>query len=121
MLCERCRQKTALFRYLKIEDGESTDLCLCAACAEKLGKPIEFGALDIGAAVSELVGLESFFVFTNGGETAHTDGRIYEKPGKEGALLRLKSELKEAIDSENYESAAKLRDRIAAAEGKEIK
>ena len=138
MKCERCGRNEATFYYQSNINGKVTQVHLCHACAEELGytdrlyqsfRPSRRSFLDPFSL------LEDFGMLSNRmtefpaplEEAARTAAGIEEEPTVPAGLvgrdeqLRLQKErqrnalenqLKAAIDSENYEEAARLRDEL---------
>ena len=138
MKCERCGRNEATFYYQSNINGKVTQVHLCSACAEELGytdrlyqsfRPSRRSFLDPFSL------LEDFGMLSNRmtefpaplEEAARTAAGIEEEPTVPAGLVgrdeqarlqkerqrnALENQLKAAIDSENYEEAARLRDEL---------
>ncbi|WP_457942453.1 UvrB/UvrC motif-containing protein [Caproiciproducens sp. LBM24188] len=161
MLCESCGVFPATTHVKTIINGELSEYCLCAQCAQKLG----YGNLTtgLGLSVGSLLGgffshmerpeadvvrckfcgstfddiarsgkvgcAECYHTFYNRlipliqqihGNAKHrgkVPGGSQLSVNPQTQLSVMRSELRRAIDSENFEHAAELRDRIRALEG----
>lgn len=141
MRCEHCGRNEATFHYQSTVNGRTEEAHLCGKCAAELGYAQRFGGMDdaFGAPFesvfsflpSLLGGFGDFF-----GEPQLTpaarrtlqlspapDEPYYETESllgeEEGRELReecernsLETRLREAIDAEDYEQAAQLRDEL---------
>lgn len=140
MKCERCGQKEATFYYKSNVNGKVTEVHLCPDCAAELGytdklyqsfRPMrrsffdpfslleDFGMLssrmtEFPAPLEEAV--RTAAAADGGAEpTAHTglvDQAEAERLQKERQRNSLQNRMKAAIDSENFEEAARLRDEL---------
>ena len=138
MKCERCGRNEATFYYQSNINGKVTQVHLFPACAEELGytdrlyqsfRPSRRSFLDPFSL------LEDFGMLSNRmtefpaplEEAARTAAGIEEEPTVPAGLVgrdeqarlqkerqrnALENQLKAAIDSENYEEAARLRDEL---------
>ena len=138
MKCERCGRNEATFYYQSNINGKVTQVHLCPACAEELGdtdrlyqsfRPSRRSFFDPFSL------LEDFGMLSNRmtefpaplEEAARTAAGIEEEPTVPAGLVgrdeqarlqkerqrnALENQLKAAIDSENYEEAARLRDEL---------
>ena len=138
MKCERCGRNEATFYYQSNINGKVTQVHLCPECAEELGytdrlyqsfRPSRRSFLDPFSL------LEDFGMLSNRmtefpaplEEAARTAAGIEEDPTVPAGLVgrdeqarlqkerqrnALENQLKAAIDSENYEEAARLRDEL---------
>lgn len=141
MRCEHCGRNEATFHYQRTLNGRTREAHLCPACAAELGYDTGFG--DFGGAFESvfsalpnmLGGFEEFFSgpqLTNAARrtlqlTPAPDQPAYETESlldeAEGSALRrecarnaLTLRLQQAVDAENYEEAARLRDELKTME-----
>ena len=138
MKCERCGRNEATFYYQSNINGKVTQVHLCPACAEELGYPDRLYQTLRPSRRSFLDPfslLEDFGMLSNRmtefpaplEEAARTAAGIEEEPTVPAGLVgrdeqarlqkerqrnALENQLKAAIDSENYEEAARLRDEL---------
>lgn len=142
MRCEHCGRNEATFHYQRTVNGRTEEAHLCADCAAELGYNAGFSAgfgsmLDdtFGSVFSLLPsmfgGWGGFFDSPQLTPAARRtlqlvpapDEPVYETESllseAEGAALRqerehnaLEAQLKQAVASENYEEAARLRDEL---------
>ena len=138
MKCERCGRNEATFYYQSNINGKVTQVHLCPACAEEMGYPDRLYQSFRPSRRSFLDPfslLEDFGMLSNRmtefpaplEEAARTAAGIEEEPTVPAGLVgrdeqarlqkerqrnALENQLKAAIDSENYEEAARLRDEL---------
>ena len=140
MRCEHCGRNEATFHYQRTVNGRTEEAHLCSECAAELGCSADggFGSMfgDAFGSVFSLLpnmfgGFGDFFGeprLTSAARrtlqlTPAPDEPLYETESllsdAEGAALRRERErnalnvrLKEAIETENYEEAARLRDEL---------
>ena len=147
MLCERCKKNMATVHYSQTINGEHREYNLCPACAqeeglsgmslfnlfplsvkttEKLHCPTCGSSLDFYERNGRFACPDCYTSFGDSvdailkkihGSSRHK-GDMKSVPSE---LDTLKSKLKEAVENEKYEEAAKLRDKIKAIEGGEKK
>ena len=139
MKCQHCGKNDATFYYKSNVNGHVTEQHLCADCARELGLDRSFrtslwgddfftrpfGLLEplFGGLGTRL--LTEFPEPTDAAQEAHTAVAQRERPaeslvdGAEQEALRrqrqrnaLRSQMKAAIESENFEEAARLRDEL---------
>lgn len=141
MLCQNCKLRQANVFIKRSINGKSKELHLCSDCAEKLGysdmfnKPVfsGFGSLfeNFFNAPSILSG-ESFFSLPSlfgedfsGNYNKQTHPQIaytvVDNNNSNEGKSDLQKELEMAIDEENFEEAARLRDLIRENKEKEDK
>lgn len=141
MLCQNCKLRQANVFIKRSINGKSKELHLCSDCAEKLGysdmfnKPVfsGFGSLfeNFFNAPSILSG-ESFFSLPNlfgedfsGNYNQQTHPQIaytvVDNNNNNEEKSDLQKALEKAIDEENFEEAARLRDLIRENKEKEDK
>lgn len=141
MLCQNCKLRQANVFIKRSINGKSKELHLCSDCAEKLGysdmfnKPVfsGFGSLfeNFFNAPSILSG-ESFFSLPglsvddfsrNYNNQTHPQiaYTVVDNDNNDEGKSDLEKELKNAIEEENYEEAARLRDLIKENKEKENK
>ena len=127
MKCEHCGREEATFHYRTSINGVVQQAHLCERCAAELGYQTE---MDFGSGFSDLLSMVSGDFFSPVRLTP-TGGRMlqvlpreaeHEKPllnEEEQKTLRRKREcnalrvaLEEALDAEDYEKAATLRDEL---------
>lgn len=117
MMCQYCNQNEATRRFVVNIMGQHREVHLCDECAKKLnsqaGHPLA-ALQNTQSPVNGLPGLV-FSAINTVKKTDETD-KFPEDAGSEMRSRRyinqLRSKLNEAIKSENYEEAAKLRDTI---------
>jgi len=138
MRCEHCGRNEATFHYQRSINGRTQEAHLCPACAAKLGYSTGMdGIFDGGfnsmfSILPSMLGdFGSFFDEPQFTPAARRTLRLTPAPDQpryeteslldeaEGQALRrecarnaLTVRLKEAVDSENYEEAARLRDEL---------
>ena len=105
MLCQNCNKNEATVKYTEIINGEKREVMLCEECYDAFSPKIDSILKRIQGsnryAGRKLVG------------NKETKIEFEEKPEKkETEKEKLQRELKEAIEKENYEEAAKIRDKI---------
>lgn len=138
MKCERCGQREATFYYQSNINGRVTQVHLCPECASELGyadrlsqsfRPFrrsffdpfslleDFGMLSnrmtefpapLEEAARAAAGIEDT-VDTPAGLVGRDEAVQLQKERERNAL---ENQLKAAVDSENYEEAARLRDEL---------
>jgi protein arginine kinase activator len=160
MLCQNCNQEQATLHYKQVINGESTQLHLCAKCAEETGNSHLFSAekVDFGFGLDSLLshmlggrplqkrkvevcplcGSSAEDISRSGrvgcamcytqfsdmlipyirrihGNTSHA-GRIPENAGseikKKKQIEQLQNEMNIAVQKQEFERAAELRDEI---------
>lgn len=130
MKCENCGRNDATFYYRSNVNGHVTQAHLCASCANALGYRSEAGGAweDLFSLLPRAVGAESFFdepAFTPAGRRMlHIlpDEEERENPllteqeqqtfRRERERNALRVALDEALEREDYEQAARLRDEL---------
>ncbi len=128
MKCENCGRNDATFYYRSNVNGRVSEAHLCEACAEALGYRTDFGGTwdDLFSLLPRVVGGEDFAPsFTPAARRAlHIlpSEEEHEQPllsAEEQRVLRREREknalhiaLQEALEQEDYEQAAKLRDEL---------
>ena len=147
MICEKCKKNTATIHYKQNINGESREIYLCPQCAREEGImmgnifqmfntpykstqkatcPTCKQSLDFYRKTGRFSCPDCYSAFSDSAEgifrklhksTSHK-GDMTPVPSK---IEKLKTELREAIESENFERAAQLRDEIRAMEGGEGK
>ncbi len=146
MKCENCGKNEVAFVYQSNVNGHVTEKHLCAGCAAKLGYTQRFAAQSqriddlfnssfFGGsllnsfrtgALSPMAGLfDDFFadmpaLGTPAGQEPKSDALVEPEEqsrfGQQREKNALQRELQEAVECENYERAAELRDQIRALE-----
>ena len=146
MKCENCGKNEVAFVYQSNVNGHVTEKHLCAGCAAKLGYTQRFAAQSqriddlfnssfFGGsllnsfrtgALSPMAGLfDDFFadmpaLGAPAGQEPKSDALVEPEEqsrfGQQREKNALQRELQEAVECENYERAAELRDRIRALE-----
>ena len=137
MRCEHCGRNEATFHYQRTINGHTEEAHLCPECAAELGYGTDFGG-DFGSMFQDGFGsvfslLPSMFGgfgdFFDGPQltsaarrtlqlTPAPDEPLYETESLLTALRQerernaLNVQLREAIEAENYEEAARLRDEL---------
>ncbi len=136
MKCERCGRNDATMHYRRVVNGYETEAHLCADCARALGYQTDWGSpmQELFSLLPRMAADESFLfsprLTPSGRRTlrvlpaAVRDAAGAEEPilsDEEQRALRRERErnalqlaLSEALDSEDYERAAKLRDQLKA-------
>ena len=128
MKCENCGRNDATFYYRSNVNGRVTEAHLCASCANALGYRTELGWDDLFSFLPRAAGGEGFFdepSFTSAArrtlrvlptEEEHEQPLLSEQEQRELRRERernaLRLALSEALEQENYEQAAKLRDEL---------
>ena len=133
MKCQHCGKKEANFYYRGTVNGRTTEKRLCSDCAEELGyaKALErrglfsdeFFTRPFGLMPSLLGGFGSRLLTefpAPGGEKAEVqqeEKALLDEAEREELALQcrrnaLQNRLKEAVEEENYEEAARLRDEL---------
>lgn len=128
MKCENCGRNDATFYYRSNVNGRVTEAHLCASCANALGYRTELGWDDLFSFLPRAAGGEGFFdepSFTPAArrtlrvlpaEEEHEQPLLSEQEQQELRRERernaLRLALSEALEQENYEQAAKLRDEL---------
>ncbi len=124
MLCDHCKERDAVINLTQVEHDSKVTLHLCEPCAQLKG--VETG----GTVHSGRLGCDQCYAAFDfhlrdllrrlHGSSQHV-GERYAAPGADaadpkGRLLDLKAQLRRAVESENFELAAELRDRIRVLE-----
>lgn len=116
MLCQHCNHNDAFYHFT-LSDGQQTgDVHLCADCAAKLARQYQGWMSRMGQG-----GGQGWSVpFPDAGGFALSAER-FPVEAEEGFRARrrigqLRAQLKRAVETEDYETAARLRDEIAAAQ-----
>ena len=110
MKCQDCHENEAENSFVVVHPGGSTEVHLCAECARlatkyyQMAQRIRDGRLPGPARPGRRLG-ESPFPASAGGEVR-----------KKVRLNALRARLEQAVEAENYEEAARLRDALADAE-----
>lgn len=130
MKCENCGRNDATFYYRSNVNGHVTEAHLCESCANAFGYRSEIGGAwdSLFSLLPRAVGAESFFSepsFTPAGrrllhvlpaEEEHEKPLLSEQEQRELRRERernaLRVALDEALEQENYEKAARLRDEL---------
>lgn len=126
MKCEHCGRNDATFYYRSNVNGQISEVHLCESCAETLGyrTRISGGWDDLLFMLPRAVGAEGFFAMSPFTQTRQQLRVLPEEKKpllsyEEQRELRLQREknalqvaLDEAIEKEDYEQAAKLRDEL---------
>ena len=128
MKCEHCGRNDATFYYRSNVNGRASEAHLCEACAEALGYRTELSGAwdDLFSLLPHVVGGEDFAPsFTPAARRAlhilpseeeHEQPLLSEKEQRELRRERernaLRVALDEALEQEDYEQAAKLRDEL---------
>lgn len=147
MLCEKCGKRNATVMYTQIVNGQKSSINICSQCAagesifDNFGSLLSFGTREKSSSdtTCPCCGM-SLMEFTHKGRMGC--GKCYEifrpyaknmlqkihgtskhiapqHPVKEKSEIDiLREKLKEAIESENFEEAAAIRDSIREKEGK---
>ncbi|MBE6919787.1 MAG: hypothetical protein E7469_08905 [Ruminococcaceae bacterium] len=139
MKCQHCGKNEATFYYKSTVNGRTTEAHVCPHCAEALGytkawQPMRRGFFrDPFALLSDpfFDGFASRLLteFPAPGNTLREAQEAVEQPREEANLLSeeerrsldlqrrrnaLQLQLRQAVDAENYEEAARLRDELRA-------
>ena len=128
MKCEHCGKNEATFYYRSTVNGHTTQCRLCQSCAEALGyarairRPHLFGDSFFARPFSLLDGFGGRMLTEFPSPTAEVESEqpelLNEKEKndftKQVRRNALQLRLQQAIDSENYEEAAKVRDELRA-------
>jgi len=115
MICERCGRNEASFHFSSNINGSITQTRLCSLCAAQVGLNM-FGGVASYASRPQVSGhqeghkSESFTRNTKKLE-------IVDEEMKERRLIN--AQMKEAVDSENFELAATLRNQLRQLESRE--
>ena len=128
MKCEKCGRNDATFYYRSNVNGRVSEAHLCEACAEALGYRTELGGAwdDLFSLLPRVVGGEDFAPsFTPAARRAlhilpneeeHEQPLLSAQEQREVRREREKNALHialdEALEQEDYEQAAKLRDEL---------
>lgn len=142
MKCEHCGRNEATFFYKSSVNGRVTQVHLCQDCARRMGytdslrrsmQPMSlFGDGFFGSAFSLLEPLMDGFgtrmltEFPEPGEPRQTEEKsgLVDKAQQDALRSErrrnaLQEQLKSAVESENYEEAARLRDELRALPGQQ--
>ena len=142
MKCEHCGRNEATFFYKSSVNGRVTQVHLCQACARRMGytdslrrsmQPMSlFGDGFFGSAFSLLepfmdgFGTRMLTEFPEPGEPRQTEEKsgLVDKAQQDALRSErrrnaLQEQLKSAVESENYEEAARLRDELRALPGQQ--
>lgn len=138
MKCQNCGKNEATFYYKSTVNGRTTEARVCQQCAEELGytrvlQPMQRGFFrDPFALLSDdFFGGFASRLLTEFPAPGNTLAEAQEtvQPREEGNLLSLEEsraydlqrqrnalqlQLRQAVDTENYEEAARLRDELRA-------
>lgn len=147
MRCEHCGRNEATFHYQSTVNGRSEEAHLCAECAAELGYTQGFGGMDdvfdhafdsvFSFLPSMFGGFGDFFTEPRLTLAARRTLQLQPAPDEpyyeteslldeaEGRELRrecernsLETRLREAVESEDYEQAARLRDELKSLDGR---
>lgn len=148
MLCDKCKKNTATYHSKTIINGIETNEHLCSECAKKMGKKIgidNFGVFDVFGSPfidDRDFGFDmlpsSIFDDNDGfidardrdrgilGNALDSIKKGAEKYNEEKSKVnpeieKLKIELKDAVDKEDYEKAAELKKKITEKENNKKK
>ena len=125
MKCEKCGKNEATMYYKETVNGVTREMHLCPECAQKenLG-----GAFENAFQSMNHFWSDPFHSFLGGGfgslwndmlgEATPTATMLGTEP-KADPVADLKAQLKAAVESEDYERAASLRDEIRRMEGEQ--
>lgn len=142
MRCEHCGRNEATFFYKSSVNGRVTQVHLCQDCARRMGytdslrrsmQPMSlFGDGFFGSAFSLLepfmdgFGTRMLTEFPEPGEPRQTEEKsgLVDKAQQDALRSErrrnaLQEQLKSAVESENYEEAARLRDELRALPGQQ--
>ena len=142
MRCEHCGRNEATFFYKSSVNGRVTQVHLCQDCARRMGytdslrrsmQPMSlFGDGFFGSAFSLLepfmdgFGTRMLTEFPEPGEPRQTEEKsgLVDKAQQDALRSErrrnaLQEHLKSAVESENYEEAARLRDELRALPGQQ--
>ena len=114
MKCERCGQREATFYYQSNINGRVTQVHLCPECAAELGytrgmsNSFRSFRAPLEEAARAAAGIEDT-ADTPAGLVGRDEAVQLQKERERNAL---ENQLKAAVDSENYEEAARLRDEL---------
>lgn len=133
-LCADCAQKAGLGKNFFAEDdlfgafslfpsvsGRKATEEICPVCKKSLGSIRKSGKFGCSACYDHFAGrldLTPFLGRDFHGSPLAAASAAKPKDPKENTLLSLKKELKKAVQAEEYEKAAELRDKIRETEGK---
>lgn len=147
MLCQKCQKRQANFHYTQVVNNVKTQFNLCSECANEMGLSKNFNdRLSLNSMLDSFFSSPTLGMF-NMPRVFKIDGeRLYknefeqeidkmfcafgEETKKENeknnnienkqinTVENLKKSLKEAIEQERFEDAAKIRDQIREIEGK---
>lgn len=134
MKCDRCGWNDATRYYRSVVNGRTTEAHLCADCARALGYETDWSGSfgDLFSLLPRMVADESFFASPRLTPSARRTLRVLpaqeqEEPETEEPILgedeqralrrerernALQLALNEALEAEDYERAAKLRDEL---------
>lgn len=139
MLCQRCHKREANFHYTQIVNNVQTQFNLCSHCANEMGLSKDFDrtfSLDsmfdsffspslfsgFNTPSSFRIDGEKLYknefeheidkMFSSFGEEIKNENDKNNNNGTKNVIENLKNSLKKAIETENFEEAAKLRDEI---------
>ena len=130
MLCERCGKNEANVHITKNINGRVTQMNLCSECAESSGEITSFNDMfsDFFSSVMPArarrfsyrpsQALNSYAGCEDCLEDAYPKIEQNAVQTDEEKIKELKQQLKTAVENEEYEKAAKLRDEIKALENK---
>ena len=141
MKCEHCGRNEATFFYKSSVNGRVTQVHLCQDCARRMGytdslrrsmQPMSlFGDGFFGSAFSLLepfmdgFGTRMLTEFPEPGEPRQTEEKsgLVDKAQQDALRSErrrnaLQEQLKSAVESENYEEAARLRDELQRPDGR---
>lgn len=106
---------SGLFGVPQVESSNGIGKTVCPDCGMSVFEIRKTGMAGCPKCYENLRDLLTEMTRSIHGDVKHVGrvpGRLQEKYNKDGKLDQLKSELKDAIASENFEKAAKLRDEI---------
>lgn len=107
MLCQHCNKNHATHHFIVSRNGQSSEIHLCTKCAKHLGKEYQGLLLHPWQLMG---GWMPPFVQTNYPNIQQDSESEFRRRRKLGEM---QARLETAIEEENYELAAKLRDEIA--------
>jgi len=138
MLCQKCGKNQANVFYKQMINGEYKEMSLCAECANELESPLNiFGNNKLNTNAQKVCDLcgstlrdiarsgkagcsKCYDTFRNelNNTIAHIHGKMNHvgRVPKGNKLYMLKAQLKNAVEKQEFETAAKLRDEIISYE-----
>ena len=109
MLCDACKKREAVVHIVKIEDGQRTDVHLCATCAKRQSN---FSNMrDVNIIDNDFFRKMAYPDYQGASGDEPRCASVFRTATQ---VKRLRQHLQKLVQEERYEEAAKVRDEIRA-------